>query len=773
MNQESTLNHPHRPPAIDVGFYLVFALTLLVPVFFVPSNVLPLQFSKVILAAALGALALVWFLYRSLRHGALAISWSLLSASIWLLPLAYLVAVPFSSEPTQSFLGYELPVDTFGFIVLAAVIAQVTALTLSKKSRVFSLFIALLIAAWGVFAFEIVSIVFRGTLPFFSGVSLVGGWGDLALFSGLIGAMILLTLESLPLPLRHHLLLSATFALALAFMMLVNVREVWILFAAAAFVPLVLGLSRRFLAPSDAPRGLWPGVLPAIGLVAALFFLMFGNGIAAALQQTLSVNTFDARPSFQATVDVLTDVYAADPVFGSGPNTFRAAWLRYRPGDIVQTPFWNVAFTAGSGVIVSSIATGGAVIALAWLLFVLALLYSVVRALFIESGDRQSYVVISLAALAALYLLFAHLLYTPGQSMTLLLFLAVGMFTASVSGTPLSRVFTLNLSGAPRVGRAFILAGIIITLASAGFLYVVGEKYASVYFHNQAVAIANQGDFDGASRALAAAIGLDPQDRYYRTAALVNLAGIDRIVRSGDTSDAAQSTFRGELASAVQHTAAALRQDPNSSANLMTRALVFGSVVPLKIDGAFENAAAVYEEARALNPLDPEIDLRLAQLYLLQGNQDGARTFITDALFKKADYTDAILLQAQIELDAGNLDKAIDSVTAAIFFEPQNPVLFYQLGILLLQDKEYTRAASSLEEAHRLNPEFANASFFLAQAYAFLNRFDEAVRLMEGLIETNPDNAPLKEYQDALSRENNPFDTAPTPPDEGDVEVIQ
>jgi len=749
-----------------VPLYAVLAVTFLTPVLIVPVLSAPLQFSKTLFVVLAIAVSLAFIVFGALKRGVFASSWSWLHAGLFALPIAYLVAIPFSTEPALSFAGYSLNTDTFAFALLAAVLAYVASQALSDNARIFSLFVALLFATWVVLVFQIVQLAFGIPLPFFAdpASNLVGRWTDFGLFLGLAASLILLAVESLPLPRFHYALLVGTFLVSLAFMVFINLTEMWILFGASAFIALTFGLSRRFLSRTRQPDASLPGVLPALGFAVALFFLVAGGGVAESIRGFTGIDTIDVRPTFTSSMSVLNAVYAIDPVFGSGPNTFSAAWLLHRPPQVVQTPFWQVSFNAGSGFIPSSIATGGAVLGITWVLFVLLLLAGVARALFMEARDKQSYVIISLAALGTLYLLLAHVIYAPGQSLSILFFVFVGAFLASVRTTPFVRHIAVPLRSSPRIGFAFILGTIMLMLGVAGAAYGATRMYVSDLYHNRALLYANQGDIENALGALEAAIGLSPQDRYYRTAALVNVARLNQIVASNDTSTAAQTLFQSTLARAVSSANIALEKNRSSFANMMTRGLVFESVVPLGIEGAFDNATAVYQSARALNPYDPEIDVRLARLYAGRNDSESARQFLSDALRKKPDYTDAILSLAQLELDEGNLGEAIRSVQAAVYFEPQNPVLLYQLGILFLQDESFGDAEAAFSDAVRLSPGFSNAIFFLSQAQAFLGRFDEASELMARLASENPDNRELVLYRDSLEDGVNPFERAPTAP---------
>lgn len=745
-----------RPSLFNIHFIL-YALVFLVPLFVIPLATFPLQFSKVLLVLIGVGVLLVLLFIGMLRRAQAEFQWSPALLALWLLPLVYLIASFFSQAPLFSLFGYQLETDTFGFMLLGALVVTVITM-IATRVRVLSALMAFLYAIWVVFAFQLIQVLFGAPLPIpaFSNptVNLIGSWNDFMVFSALIASLALLTYISVPLQRVGRVLIAGTFLVALFFLALVNMTEMWILFGLVALALFVMVLAQYMQTHTMRLGAL---VFTLIGVVAAGSFIFFGDTISPALQNTFNISSLEVRPSFQGTLGVLQQAYSENPIVGSGPNTFSANWLLYRPDAVLQTIFWNTSFNAGSATILTSFVTGGVLVALGWIIFSLLLLYTAGRALFTVSGDGRSYVITSISALGAVFLLISHYVYTPSQSLTILFFIFVGLLLASVGGTSMVRSLTFNLSGAPRMRYAFIVAMVFVVLGAVTWVYSTGRTYASTLYHQQAIQIANAGDLDRSEELIQSAINLSSQDRYYRTAALINVAQLNRIVQSEEATQEAQAEFQQALASAIQNTTSALDFDQNRYENWLTHGIVYASVVPLQIDGAFDNAVAVLEEARLRSPSSPEIDFRLAEVYAANGDTVVAREFLTAAVEKKPDYTQAILFLAQIELNEGNLREATESVRAAVFFEPQNAVLLYQLGILLLQDEEYEQAAAAFELALGAQPDYANAAFFLAQSYAFLDRTDEASQLMGQLAVLNPDNELVVEYAADLARGINPF----------------
>ncbi|MEK7613702.1 MAG: tetratricopeptide repeat protein [Patescibacteria group bacterium] len=758
----------------SVLFLSVFGIAFLVPLFFLPLNTAPFQFSKVLLTEVLITIALGAYIVGSLKRGSFSFGVNGLIGSLYLLPIGYAISSLFSQNPYASFVGYQFNTDTFAFIVLGVLVTHLTTFALTEKIDTFNVLIGVLLAGWVVFIFQFFQFVATGFLPLstFSEPSgnLVGQWNDLALYVGLIASLALFSRESLVLAHLHRFALSLTIVVAMVFLVIINSTIAWVLVGCAALMTLILVLVRRFSSPSRSEKISTWGIFPGILLVASLLFVLGWGNIADRLQgriqDRIGISVVEVRPSLQSTIGILSAVYNKSPLVGSGPNTFDAMWLLHRTPDIVQSPFWNIAFTAGASTILTAFTTGGIVVSLAWVLFIGILLFTIVRSLLVlDVSSRQTYFVTSVTALGTLYLLAAHVFYTPSQSMSILFFLFVGLFLASLHHTPLFPNKTISLRESSRMIFPLVTVGVVAVVLSLTALYSGVIKYQSAFTHQQALVAAQERTLAEGVELVNRSIALEPQDRYYHTLAILHLAEVNAVASGSDTSEEAQRKFQNALAGAIEATGHALQKNQNNFEYHMTRALVYGSVVPLGIEGALENALLEYDVARKINPLSPEIDLRLAELYAAVKEYDKAESAIRDALLKKADYTPAILLRANIALSTGNLDEAIASVKNAVYFEPQNSVLLYQLGILLLQNESYEDAQVAFELALVETPDYANAAFFLAQAYAFQGRFADAAILMDRLSEKNPDNEVVKAYRDALSQGENPFVVVPTAPE--------
>jgi len=750
--------------------YIVVGLAFLIPVFFIPNASFPFQFSKVFLV--LVALVVLWLLFsvQTLRKGALSFTWSRFMFALLLVPAAYLIASIFSPVPSVSFFGYQLDQDTFSFAALAAILAIVTALVIKSEKQIFSVLFGFLIAGWVVLVFQSIQLFFKSPIlpALFTSpaVNTVGSWSDFALFIALLASLILLAMEALTLSALALIVLSVTLVLALFVLAIANFSLAWLILGGVAFVMLILTFTRnRGRALGNTLRA--SGIAACLTLVIAVFFVFFGVELGNNLQNYFQVQSLEVRPSMQGTLGILEHVYEKNAFLGSGPNTFSQTWLVARAPEIVATPFWNVDFVAGFGSIPTSFITGGIVVGLAWLTFILWFLYTAARALFtVPAGEDRSYFLIAATSLASVFLMLAHIFYVPSAGLSLLMFLFIGLFIASLKGTAFARPINIVFSESPRFGFLSVLVVAVTLVVSLVSLYGAGEVYASALQEGKTVLRSNAGDLAGATAAATQAAALSPQDRYYRMLTTLALARLNEIVQKGGSDKAAQDAFQAGLSDAVTASTAAINANPTRFSNWMSRASVYETVVPLKIEGAYEKAVETLEEARKYNPSSPEVDYHIANLKAFKNDTAGARTAALAALAKKADYTPAILLLAQLSLNEGKIDDAIAAVNAAIVFTPQDSSLKYQLGLLELSAKRYEKAAASFMAALAITPDFANASFFLGQADVFLGKKEEALVIFKALQEKNADNATLKGVIDALEKGENPFESGTVAPTE-------
>ncbi|HEY0979605.1 MAG TPA: tetratricopeptide repeat protein, partial [Candidatus Paceibacterota bacterium] len=165
------------------------------------------------------------------------------------------------------------------------------------------------------------------------------------------------------------------------------------------------------------------------------------------------------------------------------------------------------------------------------------------------------------------------------------------------------------------------------------------------------------------------------------------------------------------------------------------------TVVPLNIEGAYDNAKTAYDTAIALNPTSPVLPYAVAQLEIARQNPEAASEALMQAISLKRDYTQAIFLLSQLEAEQGRAREALEAAEAAAYFAPNDPVVLFQVGILRSANNNNAGAIQALARAVELNPQYANARFFLAVMYAIAGQFPQAAAELEQVAALSPENA--------------------------------
>lgn len=128
----------------------------------------------------------------------------------------------------------------------------------------------------------------------------------------------------------------------------------------------------------------------------------------------------------------------------------------------------------------------------------------------------------------------------------------------------------------------------------------------------------------------------------------------------------------------------------------------------------------------------------------------------------KGNYIDAIFFQAQLDATQGNLSAAIKRVEQIVALTPDDPLIFFRLGLLKYDAKEYRGAVAAFEKSISLVPVYANAKYFLGLSYANAGETAKAIKIFEELKDLNPNNSELNAILENLKAGRAPFVAAPS-----------
>ncbi|HWH07141.1 MAG TPA: tetratricopeptide repeat protein [Candidatus Paceibacterota bacterium] len=751
--------------SFDNASVWVLAITgLLATAAFIPVATIPFLYTKVSILAIGGLIALMLFILARLTRGNVIIPPVTLIGALWLVPLAYALSSLFSGVGLRTaFFGSQLEADTFGFMLILAAFATLTALLFRRADQYRTFFKIAAIGFGLVVVSQVLIMLVAKVSPETIAVTtnIVGSFTDLGMLLGLGVAIALLATRFLTLSKRTRTVLWVGTGLGLLLIAVVNSVLVWSLIALVALGLFIEAIMHRRTSAGDedlegvttidaleheSGDGIGEArslAAPLIVLVVSIFFLIGGSTLGAALSSAMGANYIDVRPSWQATFDIGSHTYASSPIFGSGPGTFGDQWLKFRDAGLNETVFWNIDFTSGIGLIPTSFVTIGVLGALAWLAFIGLFLWVGMRALLFRSPEDSYARFVSIASFTgALFVLLLATFSVPGPIVLVVGFVMIGLFISSLRHGAGRHEWGIIFARNPRVGFVIVFTLTLLLLASVVAAYAVVNRYlAEVAFAESSQALA-AGNLDGAEAAAARSIMFSPSDRAYQLIATVGTARMNQIANNAELAPAdAQQQFQAALSGSVEAALAATRIAPNNYENWALLGNVYQAVVPLEIDGAYENAQTAYARAVELNPTNPTLQFVMAQLEIAQNDPAAAEEHLMQAIGLKRDYTEAIFLLSQLQVAQGKSAEALEAAEAAAYFAPNDPAVLFQLGILRSGTGDTQGAIAALSRAVELNPQFANARFFLAVAYATAGQFAPAAEQLEAVAALSPENA--------------------------------
>ena len=778
----------HSAPAaakrfsFDSAAIWVLAVTgLLAAVAFIPAAAIPFLYTKVSILAIGGLVALMLFILARLTRGNIIVPPITLVGAMWLVPLAYAVATLFSSAGVeQSFFGNQLEADTFGFMLILAALGTLAALALRRADQYRTFFKVAIVTFALVLVSEVVILFLSKVSPdtISATANIVGSFSDVGMIVGLGIVTSLLAIRFLALGKRTRILLWIMIGLGLAVTAIVNSILVWALIALAALGLFIEAIMRRAPTRADAD---FDGVetldadfesvstrsadgkslaAPLVTLAVALFFLIGSSTIGSALSTSVGANYLDVRPSWQSTFDVGSHTYASSPIFGSGPGTFSTQWLKFRDRALNETVFWNVDFVSGIGLIPTSFVTTGALGALAWISFLGLFLWVGLRSLLFRSPEDSFARFVSIASFTgALYVFVLAVFAVPGPAVLASGFLMAGVFVSSLRHGRDRHEWGIIFSRNPRVGFVIVFALTLLLLASVVAVYTVVNRYLAEVAYVEGVQALSAGNLDAADAAADRAILFAPSDRAYQLVATVGSSRMNQVANDTELpASERQQRFQEALSGSIDAALTATRLRPDSYQNWTLLGNVYQSVVPLNIDGAYDNAKTAYLRAVELNPTNPTLPFILAQLEIAQKQPAPAEEYLMQAIALKRDYTQAIFLLSQLQVSQGKAREALEAAEAAAYFAPNDPVVLFQLGILRSGTGDTQGAIAALSRAVEINPQYANARFFLAVAHATAGQYPLAVEQLQLVAALSPENAQAVAEDLATLRQNkNPY----------------
>ncbi len=653
----------------------LFLVVVLLPVFFLPFTGIPVETSKGLLLVVGLAISLIFWTVARFSDGKVSFPRSPVILAGLAIVLTVLLSALFSGASQTSFFGIIFDVGSFWFI-FASFLLMFIASVMIKDGRngqmllfgiIFSSVLVLIFQIFRFFMPEALSFSVLGS----STDNLVGSLNTFGLLAGFTCLSSLFVLEFFPITKLAKFIFGLFVLISLFAIASVNYLLIWELLGVFALFIFVYKISFFSHTRGEGTKAHFPIFSLGIVMVALLFF-MSGQFIGGYLPARLSLSNTEVSPSLGGTLMVAKESLKHDPVFGVGPNRFSEAWSMYKPMSINSTPFWDVSFNFGSGLLPTFIATTGILGILAWLAFLGFFLISGARSLFVSiksSINRE----MAIFFLLALYLFIATFFYSAGLVILLLAFAFTGAFLGLLSRGEDDQV-EISFLDDHRKSFFFILSLVVIMVMTAALAFKYIERFASITHFRKSIQAATVED---AQVAIGKALSLHRNDLYMRTYAQVYLVKLNTLLgkNPSELSEAQKAELQASFDQALLGASGAIAYNPKNYLNHQALGNLYSVAGALGVKDAYAKAGEAYKAASMLNPLNPGIKLAMARAAIADGKTKEAKELALLSLSLKPDYIDALILLSQLSKEAGESRQALIYAEQALALAPESKEL--------------------------------------------------------------------------------------------------
>ncbi|HEY4512191.1 MAG TPA: hypothetical protein VJH63_00860 [Candidatus Paceibacterota bacterium] len=674
----------------NIAFWILFGVTFLLPIFFLPVTIANLPQAKLSLLSIATLLALCCFIIEKIRHGSITLSLKPINVFFVLIPLLYLVASITGVNWHKSIIGELFEQDTLHTIAVLMLFTFLIASVARTAKRIGSLIFAFSFSIIIAIVFQLF-VVFGGNLiPFelFSSpaFTLSGTWNDMTILSIVLLGVILVTLETIRLKKWITVALILVFVIPFFFISLSSL--VFDFYIITLPLSVLIGLisllifaylfslrkARQKESSSEekdislSKHSLIP--MPSLILLVLSFSLViFGAPISRFLIQTTGVAYTEGQINWRGTYEIASKTLSQRPFFGSGPNSFASEWNIHKPASINATPFWNTDFRFGVGIIPTSIVTTGIVGFILWILFYTFVIGTALRVLFNFKNGASTLPLRIIVSFTVLLTAFMMIFYAPGIIVTATHFLFIGLLLALDSGGKKEKQIVFS-----SIQWQNFVATVIFIVAFVCIVFwayrIVLKNAANFYAETAIVGSKNENE---ALDYINQAISLDPSRAIYsQLASQAYASKVAKTLSLGATpSESVMNELRGDVVSIVNYAVRAEALDPTDYNNRIATGRMLDLLGVLGVPEAGDQAILKYISASELSPSNPLPYLLASNAALTINDQARAKDYLIKALTLKSDYSDFPALGQEITTmierinSAGNTKKAIDPVATS------------------------------------------------------------------------------------------------------------
>lgn len=357
-------------------------------------------------------------------------------------------------------------------------------------------------------------------------------------------------------------------------------------------------------------------------------------------------------PSYATSWGVAIDAIQINPLLGMGPGNYLTAFTRFIPLEYNQSDIWSVRFTSGRSY-AFTLSTEVGIAGIAAFAILLLSIYRVSRE---KRFEEPAVMALSISAILLV-------LFPSTSALLFIFFILLGLSSDSSH----SRFDILNFEGKENSSRLPALVATVPVIALVFVISFYAQRVLSADItYKSALRELNQGDGGRAYETLQSAINKNTLvDRYRVSYAQLNLAIANNIASKEELSDQDRNTIATLIQQAIREGKNAVALNPTKASNWEVLGSIYRSVAPLA-EGANAFAAQTYQQAIALDPLNPNTRIALGGIYYSVGQYENAIDTFELAVAVKADHANSYFNLAAAYREAGRIDEAIAAMSRVL-----------------------------------------------------------------------------------------------------------
>lgn len=757
-------------PFQKITSWSVYLLFFLLPLFFLPWSTSVLEHNKQLLLVVLSIVALVAWL------GQMVMTKHLTFRSGWLniIPGALLLAVLISAA--TSFAGYQSWVGQASqeyvsflsiamYIVLFYVLMNNASGTQIQRNVLFAVLlssaIAGLIAILGMFNLAHLPFEFAQS----KGFNTVGTLNSLVtfltavMFVGLAMWLVSNQGRDRVIPLGNfgkimRVLIVLVTIFDLVALIAIDFRVFWIICIIGVLLLAAFGFIQSQEFPN--PKRF---ALPLVVLLVSILLLFLPSPLRLQLPVVVS-------PSYGTSWNITKAALGSNSgnmLFGTGPGTYVHDYLAFKPAAVNASQFWSFRFDRSKSDFITMFAMSGIIGTALWLALMIWVAQKALSRLIFER-DHEEWKMTYVIFVGWALLFVSHLLYSSNLTMQFMLWGFTGLLASQV----MLKLWNTDFGRSPRLGLATSFAFVLVAVGVLASLFVTGQSYAAEVAFAQAIKADRAGaSVDEVVGHLKKAVSLNSlSDTYYRNLAAAQLEQAkQKVAAAGGTELTTEQTqeVNNFVSAAIESSTRATTLEPNFVANWTVRGAIYRDVMSFA-QGAEDLAAQMYLNAAQLESANPIHRTNLGRVYLnvasrarsLKNAEDAelaktateqetrllttAEQAFTSAIQLKNDYLPAHYYLAATFERQGRLEEAATRLAALRNNNQADIGVAFQLSQMLIRLQRYDLATKELERIVGLKPDYSNALWYLASMYEVGKKPSDAIKMIEKVVELNPDN---------------------------------